>query len=973
MSDANTITKPDNGHVNGNGHASSSAPAPALEWDWDVEHADRKREAAADAALAHSNAASASSMPFEVDRRVLKDVVLEHMGSEVARIEFLSAGTFHKAYLITLTNSHQLVARVARRFMPRLKTASEVATLSYLRTHTTIPVPEVHKWDANPWNRLGGEWLLMSKVSVGSYARLSYARLSLCAGRRGGVTRNEERNEKWATTGWTPARGNTLERTHDTLAAARRVDGKEGLDMRRALLLLLQVSLGGVDIVRDVSASLRTLWVERRSRFVEGVFVPFFICTEGHILRDKHGTLFMAVLRMRAALHLYCAPGVPLSQVYHSLSYAQLVRLLDSLARLVVPLFGHRFPQIGSLYLGPDPSSKTRERGLDSAAPTPRLPSSSNAPTPTLTRASTLTMSSLSSAFSSMDTDTPRASQAQEKFSGFPFTPILTPRPPPAASSLSSRLQQHMEKEEGGQREEEEQYHVGPIISWPFFGSFRGDLPSTPPSTSPLRRIRVLAVQRENAGSAAGHRLHLDPAEILSSRHHRVAGLEDLGDESDDSDEWGLEESEDEWEGPGDVMYRDYRRGQRGAFLVAHTQKREEEVRTELGRWMRVVERLEDEWRAEGERTGVGWGVKRKDGHGDREGEEEFALDAHDLSLENVFVDPEDPAVITCIIDWESTTTRPLWAAAHLPAFLQSSPFTAKLFREAVARLADPTAADKTSRRPSDAKSNGTKLKLNGNGNGNSNSNSKPAGSSTAPQKIDVDAANSDVDTQTIARLAKEWLHHEHMGMRLRMAHRVVEWDGWEEGLVESILGPEEVEEEWFHHSDHEDEADSDHDEVCAEVEAVQATRDNDDVDGADRVRNGEGTGLGLGKSLSRRRDSDESEASAGTGAGIKGKLAVPKPKAKGGTTTGKPAGGKLFAKNLEREKEQMLDTTGDICGGRGGELGRRLEAWLTHSENASPEDEEGKGGWRELDAKTHDFNDNNIDNGGYEAEAETD
>ena len=31
-----------------------------------------------------------------------------------------------------------------------------------------------------------------------------------------------------------------------------------------------------------------------------------------------------------------------------------------------------------------------------------------------------------------------------------------------------------------------------------------------------------------------------------------------------------------------------------------------------------------------------------------------------------------------------------------------------------------------------------------------------------------------------------------------------------------------------------------------------------------------------------------------------------------------------------EQEKEQMLNTTGDICGGRGGELGRRLEAWLT-------------------------------------------
>lgn len=34
------------------------------------------------------------------------------------------------------------------------------------------------------------------------------------------------------------------------------------------------------------------------------------------------------------------------------------------------------------------------------------------------------------------------------------------------------------------------------------------------------------------------------------------------------------------------------------------------------------------------------------------------------------------------------------------------------------------------------------------------------------------------------------------------------------------------------------------------------------------------------------------------------------------------------------KEKEQTLTTTGDICGGRGGELGRRLEAWLSVNGN---------------------------------------
>lgn len=67
---------------------------------------------------------------------------------------------------MTLSSGEVLIARVARRFMPRLKVESEVATLAYLRAHTRIPVPVVYAWDSNPYNRLGGEWILMSRVSV---------------------------------------------------------------------------------------------------------------------------------------------------------------------------------------------------------------------------------------------------------------------------------------------------------------------------------------------------------------------------------------------------------------------------------------------------------------------------------------------------------------------------------------------------------------------------------------------------------------------------------------------------------------------------------------------------------------------------------------------------------------------------------------------------------------------------------------
>jgi hypothetical protein len=64
-----------------------------LVWDWDIEHADRKRERQEDAALR-------DQAPFEVDRRLLKDVVREKMGVEVGRIRFLSAGALPRFFSV---------------------------------------------------------------------------------------------------------------------------------------------------------------------------------------------------------------------------------------------------------------------------------------------------------------------------------------------------------------------------------------------------------------------------------------------------------------------------------------------------------------------------------------------------------------------------------------------------------------------------------------------------------------------------------------------------------------------------------------------------------------------------------------------------------------------------------------------------------------------------------------------------------
>ncbi|TFK25349.1 protein kinase subdomain-containing protein PKL/CAK/Fmp29 [Coprinopsis marcescibilis] len=664
---------------------------PPLNWDWDIEHEDRRLERKADAAYHHE-------IPFEVDRRLLKDVVREKMGSEVGRIKFLSSGTFHKAYLITLTNHEELVARVARRFMPRLKTESEVATLSYLREKTNVPVPKIYHYDSNPYNRLGGEFILMSKAS-----------------------------------------------------------------------------------------------------------------------------------------------GIPLSQVFHGLAYNDLVKLVKNLARIILPLFAHRFSDIGSLYFGPDPRTH-----VPSGSPTPKA--------------------------------------TQQLYSGFPFSPTL------GMMSKSPSLQSICTITHD--------YHVGPIISWPFFGSNRGELvhptemnrgpwPSTSSYLDSCVDREIKGVIRENEGSAAPHRLHLDPDEIRSSRHHRLRAVP--GDESDDSDEYDLEESDEEWEGPGNINYRDYRRMQRSTFLVAHLNQREQAVRREMERWKRLMAKLVKQI----ETSTV---------------TEDFALDCHDLSLENVFVDPKDNTKITCIIDWESTTTRPLWASAHLPACVQSSAFVSKLFRKAVAEL------------PSDPEF-GIHLPKNG-------------------RTIDP------------TQLCREWLYYEATGTRLRMAHRCAEWDGWEEGLVDSILGPEEFESEWMKVPA----TPYDHKDLKAMVDAPH--------------RHGRPNNHGRRPSETAASFSSLNSQMSALRESFGGPM-VASPKM---TNVGKVKGG-VGAMQMptlpfvveEKKREQMLKQTGDICGGRGGELGRRLEAWLTVSgKGMDGEGEETMEQWNGEDKEHPGVNGNGNANGAW-------
>jgi hypothetical protein len=121
-------------------------------------------------------------------------------------------------------------------------------------------------------------------------------------------------------------------------------------------------------------------------------------------------------------------------------------------------------------------------------------------------------------------------------------------------------------------------------------------------------------------------------------------------------------------------------------------------------------------------------------------------------------------------------------------------------------------------------------------------------------------------------------------GAHLRHAHRCAEWDGWEEGLVDSILGPEDQEEDWI-----------------GEAHAVALATAPDDAsedDDGDACPSAAADGLIKPMGMRRKR---------------------------------RPVS-RIAAE--EKTRERVLATTGDECGGRGGELGRRLEALLSIDED---------------------------------------
>ncbi|KAF8602749.1 hypothetical protein BDV93DRAFT_581424 [Ceratobasidium sp. AG-I] len=95
----------------------------------------------------------------------LNNAVNTHFG-ELCVLSKLAEGGYHKVYDIQKSDGVPLeaVVRVASPSFPRDKLESEIATLRFVSSQTTIPVPRVYSWNSDSANPVGAEYMIMEKI-----------------------------------------------------------------------------------------------------------------------------------------------------------------------------------------------------------------------------------------------------------------------------------------------------------------------------------------------------------------------------------------------------------------------------------------------------------------------------------------------------------------------------------------------------------------------------------------------------------------------------------------------------------------------------------------------------------------------------------------------------------------------------------------------------------------------------------------
>ncbi|OAL37386.1 hypothetical protein AYO20_03235 [Fonsecaea nubica] len=102
------------------------------------------------------------------DLKALEDVIIKAAGSALdpafVRLEKLAEGASNKVFLAVVGKQRLIVKIPDPVVPPRLVTASEAATLEFLRSELDLPVPKVFAWSDSSDNPVGCEYILMEEA-----------------------------------------------------------------------------------------------------------------------------------------------------------------------------------------------------------------------------------------------------------------------------------------------------------------------------------------------------------------------------------------------------------------------------------------------------------------------------------------------------------------------------------------------------------------------------------------------------------------------------------------------------------------------------------------------------------------------------------------------------------------------------------------------------------------------------------------
>ncbi|RMD44188.1 hypothetical protein DV735_g1027, partial [Chaetothyriales sp. CBS 134920] len=79
----------------------------------------------------------------------------------------LPEGNFNKVFLMVMDDGKEIIAKLPNpnAGRPHLTTASEVATMDFVRNVLKVPAPRVYAWDSSSANPVGAEYILMERVA----------------------------------------------------------------------------------------------------------------------------------------------------------------------------------------------------------------------------------------------------------------------------------------------------------------------------------------------------------------------------------------------------------------------------------------------------------------------------------------------------------------------------------------------------------------------------------------------------------------------------------------------------------------------------------------------------------------------------------------------------------------------------------------------------------------------------------------